>query len=99
MTLLLKSSTHVFPKTFVVCEVRSASFRCVNHLKQALASLHLTQTNGENVTTFITQYLQICNDLGKNVPSKAPSPNEQLSTTPVQQFHIKFMTESTKVND
>ena len=47
----------------------------------------------------MTQYLQICNDLGKNVPSKAPFLlTEQLSTASVEQFCIKFMTKTTKVN-
>ena len=86
--------------TFVVCEERSSSFQCVNLLKQALVSHHFTQATGENVNTFTTQFLQICNDLGKNVPSEAPLLlNEQLSTASVEQFHTKFMTKSTKVND
>ena len=37
--------------TFVICEVQSASFQHINLL-----------TNGENVTTFTTKFLQICND-------------------------------------
>ena len=86
--------------TLIIHEVQSASFQCVNLLKQALVLLCFTQTNGENVTTFTNKFLQICNDLGKNVPSKAPFLlNKQLSTASVEQFHIKFTTKSTKVND
>ena len=38
------------------------------------------------------RFQQICLDLGKNVPSDAPfTLNEQLSTSSIEQFHVKFM--------
>ena len=78
--------------TFVIQAVGTVSFQYINLLKQDLHSLHLNQINGENVITFTTQFLQICNHLGKNVPSEPPFLlNEHFSTTLVEQFHIKFM--------
>ena len=58
--------------TYIIQEVQTASFQFVNLLKQDLLSLCLNQTNGENMITFTAQFLQLCNDLGKNVPSEAP---------------------------
>ena len=73
--------------TLVIHEVWTASFQCVNLLKQDFLSLCLNQTNGENVITFTTQFLQICNDPGKNVPSETLFLfNEQLFTASVEQF-------------
>ena len=57
--------------------------------------LKLHQTAGENVKTFTMRFLQICLDLGKNVPSDAPfTLNEQLSSSSIEQFHVKFMARS-----
>ena len=62
--------------------------------------LKLRQTAGENVKTFTTRFLQICLDLGKNVPSDAPfTLNEQLSTSSIEHFHVKFMARSGAVSE
>ena len=46
------------------------------------------------------RFLQICFDLGKNVPSDAPfTLNDQLSTSSVEQFHVKFMARSGAVSE
>ena len=85
--------------TYVIQEARTASFQCVNMLKQELLSFHLNQPNSENVITFTMQFQQLCNDLGKSVLSEAPFLlNEQLSTSLVEQFYIKFMSQSSTVN-
>ena len=85
--------------TYVIREVWTASSQCVNLLKQALLSLCLNRRDSENIIAFTTQFLQLCNDLGKNVPSEAPFLlNEQFLTASVQQFHTKFMAQRLKVN-
>ena len=85
---------------YVVCEVRTASFQRIKSLKTQLEMLKLQQTPGENVKTFTTRFLQICLDLGKNVPSDAPFKlNEQLSTSSVEQFRVKFMARSGAVSE
>ena len=62
--------------------------------------LKLHQTAGENVKTFTTRFLQICLDLVKNVPSHAPfTLNEQLSTSSIEQFRVKFMARSGAVSE
>ena len=48
---------------------------------------------------FTSQFLQTCLDLGKNIPSDALfTLNEQLSTSSVEQFQVKFMPRSTAVS-
>ena len=85
---------------YMVCEVRTASFQCIKSLKTQLETLKLCQTAGENVKTFTTRFLQICLDLGKNVPSDAPfTLNEQLSTSSIEQFRVKFMARSGAVSE
>ena len=85
---------------YVVHEVRTASFQRIRSLKTQLEMLKLHQTAGENIKTFTTRFLQICLDLGKNVPSDAPfTLNEQLSTSSVEQFHVKFMARSRAVSE
>ena len=84
----------------MVCEVRTASFQHIKSLKTQLEMLKLRQTTGENVKTFTMRFLQICLDLGKNVPSDAPfTLNEQLSTSSVEQFRVKFMARSGAVSE
>ena len=85
---------------YVVREVRTASFQRIKSLKTQLEMLKLRQTAGENVKTFTTRFLQICLDMGKNVPSDAPfTLNEQLSTSSIEQFHVKFMARSGVVGE
>ena len=84
---------------YVVREVRTASFQQIKALKQQLENHKLRQTAGEDVKVFTTKFLQICVELGKNVPSDAPFLlNEQLCTSSVEQFRVKFMARSTAVN-
>ena len=84
---------------YVVREVRTASFQRIKALKQQLESHKLRQTAGEDVKVFTTKFLQTCVDLGKNVPSDAPFIlNEQLCTSSIEQFRVKFMARSTAVN-
>ena len=48
---------------------------------------------------FTSQFLQTCLDLGKNVPTDAPfTLNEQLSSSSVEQFQVKFMARSAVVS-
>ena len=84
---------------YVVREVRTASFQRIKALKKQLESLKLRQTPGEDVKVFTTKFLQTCIELGRNVPSDAPFIlNEQLCTSSVEQFRVKFMARSTAVN-
>ena len=84
---------------YVVREVRTASFQRIKALKTQLESLKLRQTPGEDVKVFTTKFLQTCVELGRNVPSDAPFIlNEQLCTSSVEQFRVKFMARSTAVN-
>ena len=84
---------------YVVREVRTASFQRIKALKQQLETHKLRQTAGEDVKVFTTKFLQTCVELGKNVPSDAPFLlNEQLCTSSVEQFRVKFMAQSTAVN-
>ena len=63
----------------------------IKSLKHQMATLKLCQTEGENVEVFTTKILQIL-DLGENVCSDAHfTLNEQLSTSSVEQFQVKFM--------
>ena len=85
---------------YMVCEVRTASVQCIKSLKTQLEMHKLRQTAGENVKTFTTRFLQICLNLGKNVPSDAPfTLNEQLSTSSIEQFHVKFVARSGAVSE
>ena len=84
----------------MVREVRTASFQHIKSLKTQLEMLKLRQTAGDNVKTFTMRFLQICLDLGKNVPSDAPfTLNEQLSTSSLEQFCVKFMARSGAVSE
>ena len=84
----------------MVREVRTTSFKYIKSLKTQLEMLKLRQTTGENVKTFTMKFLQICLDLGKNVPSDAPfTLNEQLSTSSVEQFRVKFMARRCAVSE
>ena len=84
----------------MVREVRTASFQHIKSLKTQLEMLKLRQTVGENVKMFTTRFLQLCLDLGKNVPSDAPCTlNEQLSTSSIEQFRVKFMARSGAVSE
>ena len=48
---------------------------------------------------FMSQFLQTCLDLGKNVPSDTLfTLNNQLSTSSLEQFQVKFMARSTAVS-
>ena len=79
----------------MVCEVRSASFQRIKSLKTQFETLKLHQTARENVKTFTTRFIQIMLDLGKNVPSDVSfTLNEQLSTSSVEQIHVKCMARS-----
>ena len=84
----------------MVHEVRTTLFQHIKSLKTQLETFKLCQTTGENIKTFTTRFLQICLDLGKNVPSDAPfTLNEQLSTSSVEQFRVKFMARSGGVSE
>ena len=68
-------------------------------LKMQLETLKLRDMPGEDVKLFTTKFLQTCLDLGQNVPSDAPFLlNEQFCTSSIEQFHVKFMAQSTDVN-
>ena len=107
MTPQSEASSHFFHKNkygpilwiYIICEVCTASFQQSKLLKMQLDLLKLQNTPGENVKAFTTQFQQICLDLGQNVPSDTPfTLNKQLSTSSIEQFHIKFMAFSTKVS-
>ena len=50
--------------------------------EMSVGILKLHQTFGENVKTFTSKFMQMCLDLGKNVPSDAPfTLNKQLTTS------------------
>ena len=69
----------------------TTSFQQIKSLKHQMATLKLCQTEGQNVEVFTTKILQILN-LGENVCSDAHfTLNEQLSTSSVEQFQVKFM--------
>ena len=70
----------------MVHEVRTTSFQNIKSLKTQLEMLKLCQTAGENVRTSTPRFLQICLDMGKNVPS-------------VEQFCVKFMARSGAVSE
>ena len=62
----------------------------IKSLKNNLKVL-LCQILGKNVKVFTSKVLQVCIDLGKNVPSDAPNTlNKQLTTSSVQQFCVTF---------
>ena len=77
---------------YVTHEALTALLQCIKSLKNQLESLKLHQIPVENVKVFSSEFLQVCIDLGKNVPSDEPyTLNDQLTTSSVEQFQVKFM--------
>ena len=62
-------------------------------------SLKIHQITGKNAKVFMSKFLQVSIDLGKNVPRDTPfTLNEQLTTSLAEQFWVKFMAFTTATN-